>query len=105
MIYHDPGTASHSDHSTLVVQRDDVSSIVSSVHDIEFAEKGRRNDYYGDGSDDVKEPVPKVKETCPSDMDRFLVLFEENDPENPFNWSGTRRWFISAVAAFLIFNA
>ncbi|CAL1712914.1 unnamed protein product [Somion occarium] len=75
------------------------------VHDIEFAEKGRRNDYYGDGSDDVKEPVPKVKETCPSDMDRFLVLFEENDPENPFNWSGTRRWFISAVAAFLIFNA
>lgn len=35
-----------------------------------------------------------------ADGDVIWVEFEENDPENPFNWSKARKWTITALAVF-----
>lgn len=37
------------------------------------------------------------------ETDAFLVQFKENDPENPKNYSKTRKWFITAFTGLLCF--
>lgn len=38
-----------------------------------------------------------------SDPDVVLVDFEENDPENPLNWSLTQKWMIVFVVSWMGF--
>lgn len=37
------------------------------------------------------------------DSDVVLVDFEENDPENPLNWSSTHKWLIVFVVSWMGF--
>lgn len=37
------------------------------------------------------------------DPDVILVDFEENDPENPLNWSSTHKWLIVFVVSWMGF--
>ena len=34
----------------------------------------------------------------------FMVEFDYGDPENPLNWSLTKRWMMTLVAGFIILN-
>ncbi|KAF7940821.1 uncharacterized protein EAE97_007007 [Botrytis byssoidea] len=38
-----------------------------------------------------------------SDSDVVLVDYEENDPENPLNWSSTRKWLIVSAVSWMGF--
>jgi len=31
-----------------------------------------------------------------SSTDPFVVVWDKNDPENPYNWSKTRKWILTA---------
>ena len=33
----------------------------------------------------------------------FVVEFQKDDPNNPMNWSESRKWFIAAIATFSVF--
>lgn len=37
------------------------------------------------------------------DSDVILVDFEENDPQNPLNWSSTHKWLIVFVVSWMGF--
>lgn len=38
-----------------------------------------------------------------SNSDVVLVDYEENDPENPLNWSSTRKWLIVSAVSWMGF--
>ena len=38
-----------------------------------------------------------------SDPDVVLVDYEENDPENPLNWSSTRKWLVLLAISWMGF--
>lgn len=35
--------------------------------------------------------------------DPCVVEFQKDDPNNPMNWSQSRKWFIAAIATFSVF--
>ncbi|TRM66439.1 major facilitator superfamily domain-containing protein [Schizophyllum amplum] len=37
--------------------------------------------------------------------DQFLVLFDDNDPENPQNWSRAKKWYLTMLGGVLVLNA
>ncbi|KAL1707414.1 major facilitator superfamily domain-containing protein [Schizophyllum commune] len=37
--------------------------------------------------------------------DSFLVLFDDNDPENPQNWSRLKKWYLTMFGGVLVLNA
>lgn len=51
----------------------------------------------------------RLDSELPSDLildDAFCVQWDgPNDPENPMNWSKAFRWWITAIASMLVFNA
>lgn len=93
--------ANRSDHSSAhtAVERNDVSSIGSSIRDIRFSAKANGYDA------DEKKSIASVKEESASDLDKYLVLFEKDDPEDPLNWSFGRKFVITTGAILLIFNS
>ncbi|GJE99749.1 MFS general substrate transporter [Phanerochaete sordida] len=57
-------------------------------------------------SDDATLPVHQVAyHRTKEDASSFEVEFGPNDPQNPFNWSRRRRWYITFVAGLLAVNA
>ena len=56
------------------------------------------------GSEDEKlAEQPLGVPTEDSDPDVVLVDYEENDPENPLNWSSTRKWLIILAISWMGF--
>jgi hypothetical protein len=49
-------------------------------------------------------PLPTEKENI-TEEDRFLVKWAPNDPENPYNWTTTRKSFITFQLGMLAFAA
>ncbi|KAI5835231.1 MFS general substrate transporter [Schizophyllum commune Tattone D] len=37
--------------------------------------------------------------------DPYLVLFSENDPDNPQNWSKVKKWYLTTASGLLVLNA
>lgn len=35
--------------------------------------------------------------------DPYAVEFQKDDPNNPMNWSESRKWFIAAISTFSVF--
>lgn len=57
-----------------------------------------------DGSENKKTAEqPLENDIADGDPDIVLVDFEENDPENPLNWSSMRKWLIVFVVSWMGF--
>lgn len=74
--------ASHVDPDAERLADEDADSIISEFH----------REAYG----------PKEGE---KGWDEFEVRLEANDPEDPRNWSRTRRWYITLLGGLLVLNA
>lgn len=94
--------AVQSDHSSVhtAVERHDASSVVSSLRDIRFSGKVQ-----GVGIEDEKKSVASVKEESTSELDKYLVLFGKDDPEDPLNWSFAKKFVVTTGAILMIFNS
>lgn len=56
------------------------------------------------GSDNEKVAEQQSENgTGDSDSDVIIVDFEENDPENPLNWSKTHKWLIVFAISWMGF--
>jgi hypothetical protein len=56
------------------------------------------------GSEDEKTAEQPLENTIgDGDPDVVLVDFEENDPENPLNWSSMHKWMIVFVVSWMGF--
>ncbi|TRM61103.1 major facilitator superfamily domain-containing protein [Schizophyllum amplum] len=48
---------------------------------------------------------PGSKEHLDEKPDPYLVLFEENDPAHPQNWSKVKKWYLTMAGGLLVLNA
>ena len=57
-------------------------------------------DHYG-----AKKLGQVVEERSISDLAQYEVVFEKNDPEDPLNWTFSKKFAATGVAILLIFNS
>lgn len=76
------GTAISRTSSTVASQQDDTESINADFH----------REAYG--------PAPGEK-----GWDQYEVRFAPDDPEDPYNWSRVKRWYITLLGGMLVLNA
>lgn len=78
-------------------------SATSSIRDIQIPGAERKS---SSSSGDVEKSITTIKNELASDESaKYQVTFQENDPENPLNWSFTKKFVIISVAILLIFNS
>ena len=98
--------ASKSDLSTN--DNDIFCSAASSIRDdVQHSNEGPTPTFKGiSDTEDIEKSVSIVKgQLAVEEPDQFQVIFEDNDPSNPLNWSFTKRLVIVSVAILLIFNS
>ncbi|KAI0320373.1 major facilitator superfamily domain-containing protein [Amylostereum chailletii] len=56
-------------------------------------------------NEERKDDRQKQEVTLDEKSEAFLVTWDEGDPENPLNWSRTKRWYMTIVGGILVLNA
>ncbi|KAJ5731795.1 Major facilitator superfamily domain general substrate transporter [Penicillium malachiteum] len=54
-------------------------------------------------TDTVEVEKAPIYDGMGTDEDPFVVQFQKNDPDNPMNWSSSRKWFIACIATTSVF--
>lgn len=55
----------------------------------------------GNGHAGGKRPVRAVSDAFSDSREPIYVAFEDEDPDNPFEWSRRKKWIITGVGAWL----